>query len=142
MTTMPLPPIEFESSSSYEDAIARAAAETGIEREYWDIFHKRQEASAEVLRRILEALGVDVSSWEAIERSRKERFRREHIAFPKTVVTGDLEKWAPLTVPEGQAGSVCYELLFEDGQAAGGEMDLSRLPCEREARIEGRRWVT
>ncbi|MGH9609079.1 MAG: 4-alpha-glucanotransferase [Bryobacteraceae bacterium] len=139
---MPLPPIEFEPSSSYEDAIARAAAECGVERGYWDIFHQRHEASAEVLRRILETLGMDVSSWEAVEQSRKERFRREYIAFPQTVVIGESEKWAPLTTPEGASGSIRYELVLESGQAVGGEIDLDQLPREREVHMEGRCFVT
>lgn len=142
MTAMPLPAIQFESSSSYEDAITRAAAECGIERGYWDIFNQRHEASAEVLRRILEALGMDVSSQEAVEQSRRDHFHREHIAFPKTAVIGESEKWTPLTLPEGASGSVCYELLLESGEAAGGEVEVSQLPQEREVHMEGRRFVT
>jgi 4-alpha-glucanotransferase len=139
---MPLPHIQFESSSNYEDALARAAQECGIELEYWDIFQKRHEASAGVLRSILEALGMDAASFEAIEHSRKERFRREHIALPKTIVIGESEKWIPLTIQEGKSGSVCFELLLEDGQAAGGEIGLVQLPYEREVRMDGRRWET
>lgn len=67
--TMSVPEIRFQPSGNYEDALARAAGECGIEREYWDIFHKRHETSQETLRHVLQALGWDPSSHEAIERT-------------------------------------------------------------------------
>src|SRR5437660_981265 len=62
--------IDFQPSQSYEDAIARAAAENRIEREYWDIFHKRHVTSIDVQKGILIALGWDVSSAETVDRER------------------------------------------------------------------------
>ena len=65
--TMSVPEVRFQPSGNYEDALARAAGECGIDREYWDIFHKRHETSHETLRRVLCALGWDLSSHDAIE---------------------------------------------------------------------------
>ena len=81
---MPFPQIQFEPASSYEDALVRAADENGIEREYWDILHRKHEVSSDVRRRILTALGWDVSSLETLESERARRFEENAAsAIPK-----------------------------------------------------------
>ena len=67
--------ITFEKSTGYDDALARAASESGIDREYWDIFHHRHEVAAESIKRILSALGWDISSAEKIDEQRFRRFQ-------------------------------------------------------------------
>jgi 4-alpha-glucanotransferase len=138
---MPQPPLIFEPASSYEDALLRAAAECGVEREYWDIFHKKHEASLQVLARILEALGWDVSSLDSLERNRLERFRREYVQFPKTRVLSESAKWLPLTLEQDKPANICFELQLENGQAIAGGIEFDQLPFEREVQAGGERWT-
>jgi 4-alpha-glucanotransferase len=133
--------IRFEPAANYHEALMRAAKESGIETEYWDIFHRRHEASEAVVRGILEALGMNVSTFEAVEQGRRERFRRTHVEIPKTFVTDEGEKWAPLARRQGEGGSVCFEIRFEDGPSAAGEIDFAQLPWAREVEIDGETWV-
>ena len=53
--------MRFEGAQNYEDAVAKAADESGIQRDYWDIFHRRHEPSTEVRRKILQSLGWNVA---------------------------------------------------------------------------------
>src|ERR1700758_1056108 len=93
--------VRFEPAADYDGAVRRAAAGSGIDHEYWDIFHKRHEMSPEAGRKILQALGWDVASFEAIEVGRKRRFERDFAsALPETVVIREAEKWVPLTLSE------------------------------------------
>src|SRR5581483_1280688 len=138
-----MPRIEFEPSTSYEDALARAADECGIEREYWDIFQKRHEVSADVRRQILQALGWDVSSFGTVDRERMKRFEQSATAvLPKTLVVSESDKSIPLTVPVSPGASLCFEILLEDGQRLAGTLDLSQLRRLRELGIGDRSWST
>ncbi len=136
-----MPQIEFEKSASYEDALARAADECGICRDYWDIFGRRHEVSVEVRRRLLQALGWDVSSLEAIERERAKRFEATS-AVPKTLVVSESDKSIPLTIPVSSSEEICFELLLEDGQRLAGSLETRQLRRVHGLAIGDRRWVT
>ena len=91
--------IEFQRAGSYEDALARAAEDCGIEREYWDIFHKKHETSSDVQRRILQALGWDVSSFESVEEERLRRFRERATAVLPKLARGVRSRSVPRLPP-------------------------------------------
>ena len=59
--------IYFEPAVNYDDALWRAAGESGIDSSYWDIFGREHHASRDTLRSIATALGWDTSSFEALE---------------------------------------------------------------------------
>ena len=140
---MPFQQIAFEAASSYEDALARAADENGIDREYWDVLHKKHEVSTDVKRRILAALGWDVSSLEGLEQERSWRFEQDTTStIPKTLVISVSEKAIPLTLPASSTGSVCYEILLEDGNRLSGSVDTSHLSQSRQMIKADRRWST
>ncbi len=65
--------MRFEGAQNYEDALAKAADESGIQRDYWDIFHRRHEPSTDVRRKILQSLGWNVASLDALELDRAAR---------------------------------------------------------------------
>jgi len=126
--TMSVPEVRFQPSGNYEDALARAAGECGIDREYWDIFHKRHETSHETLRRVLCALGWDLSSHDAIEGERLRRFElQSSTVVPATIVLSEAKKTVPVTLPEGETGSLYFEVLLEDGQNVAGSVEISQL---------------
>lgn len=119
---------EFQRSNSYEEAISRAAAESRIDSEYWDIFHKRHEASLEVQKGILSALGWDTSSREAVDAERAQRFRNERTAvLPVTAVVSESDKSVVVAFPQGVGGIVTYNVTLEAGWALAGTQDLSQL---------------
>jgi 4-alpha-glucanotransferase len=135
--------IAFEHSAHYDEALDRAAAECGIDREYYDIFGHRHEVSTDVRRRLLAALGLDVSSLEAVEEERLRLFQRKAaFAFPNTVVIGESDKAAPLSLPHSAEGALCFEIRLEDGGALSGTLDVSSLPVLREMVHGDQRWLT
>jgi 4-alpha-glucanotransferase len=134
--------IDFQTSNGYEDAIARAAAETRIDREYWDIFHKRHETSTEVQKGILTALGWDVSSTEAVDRERAKRFDEQFTrAVPVTTVLSESGKVVAVTFPEGEGGSLCFDIALEDGGKLAGTLEIGQLQPVRQVSMHGRRWT-
>ncbi len=140
---MSLPSIAFERSSHYDEALERAAAECGIDREYYDIFGKKHEASSDVRRRLLEALGLNVSSLEVLEEERARMFQRKAVlTFPNTLVIGESEKTVPLALAEPMQGTLCFEILLEEGGRLSGTLEISQLDVAREVRMDGQRWLT
>jgi 4-alpha-glucanotransferase len=134
--------ITFQPSSSYEDALSRAASENRVAREYWDIFHKRHEVSHEVEKGILAALGWDVSSRESIDRSRAARFREELTqVLPVTAVLSEHDKSVLIAFPAGKGGAVCFDVNLEDGQQISGSLDLSQLEWVNDVSIDNARWA-
>jgi 4-alpha-glucanotransferase len=139
--TMPSPQIQFEPALSYEDALLRAADENGIEREYWDILHKKHEVSSDVRRRILTALGWDVSTLATLEHERARRFEENATSgVPKTLVISASEKNVPVTLPASSGESICFEIALEDGSHLAGALDRAQLSARREMVKGDRRW--
>lgn len=140
---MSIPEIQFSPSGNYEEALARAAEGCGIQSEYWDVFHKRHEPSLDAKRRILEALGWDSASYESIENERRRRFELQiSSALPGTVVLDHQKKTAPVTLPEQESASLCFEILLENGKALAGSLETSQLRIARYIVNGGRRWCT
>ncbi|MGA8029660.1 MAG: 4-alpha-glucanotransferase [Bryobacteraceae bacterium] len=137
-----MPRIEFGRSTSHEDALTRAADECGVEREYWDIFGRRHEVSEDVRRRILQALGWNVSSFEAVEQERAKRFEQNAAnVIARTLVISETDKSIAVTVPVPSRGSISFEILLEDGQSLAGTLEISQLRRVREIVIGERRWI-
>ena len=139
---MPYPPVVFQPSSNYQDAISRAAAESRIDREYWDIFHKRHEVSHEAERGILCATGWDVSSVESIDHGRAERFRKEWTQLlPITAVISESEKVIYTSAPVGTSGSITFRIEREDGGSLAGSPDLAQLEWLQDIQLGDQRWA-
>src|SRR3954467_4128920 len=89
--------MRFEGAQNYEDAITKAADESGIQRDYWDIFHRRHEPSTEVRRKILASMGWDVRTLETIDQDRRRRFEEKAGSLlPKTIVVSIADLYVPL----------------------------------------------
>lgn len=140
---MSVPEIRFQPSGNYEQALALAACECGVDRQYWDIFHKLHEASPEAQRGILEALGWDASCHEAIERERRRRFELNLAnAIPATLVLGESQRSVPVTLPENDTGSLCFEVQLEGGHSIAGSIETSQLRVVQRIFDAGRQWLT
>lgn len=139
---MSVPEIRFQPSGNYEEALARAAGECGIDREYWDIFHKRHETSEETLRRVLQAVGWDPSSHDAIERERLRRFELQFsTVVPATVVLSETKKTVSVTLPENETGSLYFEVLLEDAPNVASSVEISQLPVAQRIFNNDAWWV-
>src|SRR5271154_47419 len=111
---MAVPQLAFQKSTNYEDALGRAAAECGVDHQYWDIFGHSHEASLDALKTILGALGWDIVSVESIDAKRAQMFASLHTAvLQQTVVVGDSERFVPLTLPAHTVSAVAYEITLE-----------------------------
>ena len=140
---MAIPQLTFQKSANYEDAIGRAAAECGVDRQYWDIFGHSHEASLDALQKILEALGWDVTNIEAIDAKRAQLFAALHTAIlQQTIVVGESERFVPLTLPAHSPLAVQYEIVLESGERIAGEVDAAQLPLLGEVHFESKRWCT
>lgn len=140
---MSIPESRFESSGNYEQALAWAADECGVQGEYWDVFHQRHEPSSEAKRRILQALGWDTSSHEAIERERRRRFEAQlSEPVPATVVLSESKRSVPVTLPDHEAASLCFEILLEGGQSIAGSVETSQLQIVRHIFSGNQGWIT
>jgi 4-alpha-glucanotransferase len=135
--------ITFQNSTDYEDALGRAAAECGVDHEYWDIFGQRHEASLEAKKKILNALGWDVASVAAIDAKRSQLFADLHTAvLRQTIVVSDSQRFVPLTLPANAFPPIEFEITLESGERLGGPVDPARLPLLAEVSFEGKRWST
>ena len=98
-----------------DNTLAALAQAYGVATDFWDWQGVHTIVSAESITHVLSALGVDVSSPEAIVRSHEEiwlnSWRR---TLPPTVVMrAGWTPWVPVHVPDGRA--VRLEVALEDG---------------------------
>jgi 4-alpha-glucanotransferase len=135
--------LQFERSFNYEDALLRAAAERGIDREYWDIFHKKHEVSFDALKSILNALGCSTESQEAIDHDRLVRFQKAvQLPLPKTLVLSESDKSVALTLLAPAHGQISYEITLEDGTSRAGSAEISQLNQTQQIFIDHQSWST
>lgn len=140
---MSVPEIRFQPSGNYEQALALAACECGIDRQYWDIFHKQHEPSPEAQSRILQALGWDTSCHQAIEHERRRRFESSVTnAVPPTLVLSESQRSVPVTLSVDANGSLCFEILLEDGHRLAGSIDTTQLRTAQRISDGDRQWLT
>jgi 4-alpha-glucanotransferase len=140
---MGVPQVTFEKSTSYEDALSRAASECGIDREYWDIFHHRHEIAADSISRILIALRWDISSVEKIDEQRLHLFLENITSIlAKTLVISESEKSVHLTLPFPTNGSIGFRLALEGGETLAGAIDAAHLREVRQVVLGDRSWST
>ncbi len=133
----------FEPAETYADALARAADECEIYRDYWDIFHRRHSASPEVRAGILKALGWDVSSIHTLDAERRRRLERAlQKSVPETVVISRSNPTVPVTLPASAAGSLHFELILEDEHRLAGSLDIGQLASIETIHLDGHRWIT
>lgn len=138
---MPLPQIRFEHASSYDDALHRAAAEWGVEREFWDIFGNYHVASADTEARILGSLGVDVSSQDTVEEARMRRFQHRAAVLPNTSVVSENDKAVEISLAASLADpKVHLDVKLEDGRVLTADYGTGQILIAGEVQRDGLRW--
>ena len=130
------------SSSSWTEALGRAASLWGVEPEYWDIWGKQHITRPEAQKTILEALGIPAGSKEALDRAVEERLWGEWSRLtPATLVVGERTAGFRLSTPAEQAsGSVLVEVFWEDGAADSYECSLAQLEVVEASELRGRQF--
>jgi 4-alpha-glucanotransferase len=140
---MGVPQVTFEKSTSYDDALSRAASDCGIDREYWDIFNHRHEIAADSISRILIALRWDISSVEKIDEQRLYLFLENATSISaKTLVISESEKSVRLALPFPANGSLGFRIALEGGETLAGAIDAAHLREVRQVVLGDRRWST
>lgn len=140
---MGVPQITFEKSTTYDDALLRAASECGIDREYWDIFHHRHEIARESIRRILTALGWDISSAEKIDEQRLHLFSQNTTSIlTKTLVLGESERIVAIAVRFPAKDSIGFQITLENGGNLSGLIEPAHLHEVRQVVLGDKRWST
>lgn len=131
------------STERYDGALSRAAERCGVQSQFWDIFGRPHEASREAKKAIVRALGIPVSSAEAIEEAlyERERVEWEGVLAPTLVLLH-----APhgldfsLTLPESERHHEArFRIFLEDG----GSLAADQRPGSeiQERREFGATWV-
>ena len=131
----------FQAAVNYDDALWLAAAESGVDASYYDIFGHQHHASRETLRSILGALGWNVEHFESIEDERKRRFTAElEAGLKRTLVVSESAKWVRLCAPENESFTASYEIQLENGERLAGSSDSSVLEALEIVAFFHRRW--
>ncbi|MBV9761196.1 MAG: 4-alpha-glucanotransferase [Acidobacteriaceae bacterium] len=134
--------VEFVAARDYDGAIAKAAEESGIYPEYWDVLHNRRVPSAEVMRGILQASGWDVSSLASIERERLARFEHEMVRLaPELAVVTESLKAIVITLPADEPRTVHFEIALESGKRLTGSLETAQSRIVRRVVVDGREWL-
>lgn len=134
--------VEFQRAANHEESLLLAADDCGVDRGYWDIFGRRHDASADVRRLILQSLGRDVSSFEILERERREKFLQAAVLpLPKTLVISEWDQSAPVTLKGGPEDSVAYQISLENGDHLGGSAEVSQLQRTGKLLLDGHQWT-
>ena len=109
--------MSFEPSDSYEKALERASTLWGIVPSFWDIFGNRHFATPEIVKAILESMGVPVETRESIDGAVEQRLWEDwNRLVPATLVVSRPVAAIALSVPcELAEGIVSWEVLDESG---------------------------
>jgi len=133
--------MRFEAAQNYDDAVSKAADESGILPDYWDIFHRRHEPSTAVRSKILQSLGWDVHSVESIEVERTRSFERKCACLPKeTLVVSAAERFVPVSYRSGLQANFDLEVSLEGGgtlSVHGSSSDLHQMDGSQ---MNGQSW--
>ncbi len=141
--SMPVPEIRFESAVNYDDALWRAAAESAIDSAYWDIFGHQHHVSREALQSILQSIGWNTSSLQAIEAERRRRFvEAAQGGLPKASVVSENDKWVTFSIDGREDSSIGYEICLENGHTLAGTVDVRQLQPISSRVCETQRWST
>ena len=137
--------LTYSPSSTYQEALDRAAAAWEIDLEYWDVWGRRHITSKETKQAILGAFGVEVETTEQLDGAVKQRLLREwsRLVPPCLVISEHQHPMTlPVFLPAAESRSrLSIELEREDGLIDQYAVDLARAHKDGEAEINGERFV-
>jgi 4-alpha-glucanotransferase len=125
--------------ASADELLAELARRYGIERKYTDAHGKPRDVAVDTQRAVLQALGVDASSDDAV-RSALERDDRQDWARalpPVLVIREEIDDPAiEIVVPEELSGAR-WHLELEDGGQIEGHFSFAELPLTDRKEVDG-----
>ncbi len=137
--------IRFQPASSLADALRHAAEIYGLETSYVDNWGQTHEAAGEVQQGILQALGLDATTLEALNAAEEERLWRSwNQLLPPTKVTGQKPGAGELSLhlpAKWLHHRVEVVLRLEDGQLERGDFAGASMPTLAEAFLRGEHFV-
>ena len=125
---------------TFEQLLDRAAAQSGIEPGYWDIWGRYHDTSTAAKQAILQALGIAAGDAEQLEQSLAALTRREwqRLAPPSVVCLESGQQELPLNVPVESLGERArFVIVREDGELHPFEVDLRGLPQSAHLELDG-----
>jgi 4-alpha-glucanotransferase len=136
--------ISFTPSQTYEEALRRAAAWFGVDREYWDIWGQLHVIGSEVLQAILRSLGVPCETLEQLNAVLEEELWR-HWSTPlsQTLVLRISDATLQLRIPQGYTdGEAQLRIHWEDGDRTVVESRLAELQEQARASLRGETFLS
>ena len=124
--------------------LGRLARAYGVQTAYYDIAHKRVQASPDTLLAVLRALGAPLAKAEEARDALRERERaRWRRPCEPVVVAWDGDSAGfPLRLPGALSDArIGLHLCLEDGGVLNFPCDLSLLPAAQGTEVEGERYV-
>jgi len=124
---MPEPPDVSVSSPDFDEAVCAAAAQFGVQREYWDIFGRSHPLNAPLAARILQTFGIDASSPATLAGSldHHERQQWNQLSPPVAVVQDAIEI---ALRAEDTPALLSLTLECEDGSRHNWSVEWQELP--------------
>jgi 4-alpha-glucanotransferase len=125
---------------TFEQLLDRAAAQSGIEPGYWDIWGRHHETTTAAKQAILQALGIAAGDAGELEQSLATLTRREweRLAPPSVVCLESDPQDLPLSVPVESLGELArFVICREDGQVHPFEVELRDLPQSAHLELDG-----
>jgi 4-alpha-glucanotransferase len=127
-------------SDTFEQLLARAAALSGVDPGFWDIWGKYHETTRDAQRSILRAKGFDATDAASLEASLAAQTRREwERLLPYSVVapqSGELE--IEVSVPaECLEDPARFRVTAEDGTSTDFELQLRDFPGAGSIQMDG-----
>jgi 4-alpha-glucanotransferase len=121
-----------------DDAIRAIAERYGVQQQFWDIFGQPHTTSPETNRAILTSLGFDCASEESLTAARNRREAEEwRCLLPRVLVVSES---TPVRIPvrsPREFDSLDVDIQLETGEKQNVLIDLTPLPAERSACIDG-----
>ena len=131
-------------TDTFLELLERAAAVSGIEPEFWDIWGRHHVTTPEAKQIILQAMGVASADEGSLSASLEARTRREweRLLPPTLVVSESQAREIVLSVPGEWSGERARILVRrEDGALFQQEIHLQELPPAESTELDGRQWV-
>jgi len=124
------------------EALERAAALWGIETGYWDVWGRRHDAPAEVIKSILESLGVPAGDEAALAQAVEGKLLAEWASpLPPTLVAGAGQRTFEISLPAARdVEQAEIEIQWETGERIAYSVSLSDLPVAAVFEFSGRRF--
>jgi len=140
---MRTPAPSFAPSTTYEEALNRAAELWGIEQEYFDIWGKRHQATPEGMAAVLESLGVASGTLEELDSAVEQRMWDLWCRpIPTTVVLSAAKPELVLRLPKDQSDSTLnVGIEFEDGSKQSITIDLNGMQPTATATLRDQEFV-